>query len=221
MDLISPVFESFQETKFVPQEVQVNLCTFIGLLVLAPPTHSLADFRFSVPHLGHRGNSDGETNGLDLSSLATLHAAMMQKPIRPTGVTILAVLEFIISILGLLGGIGLIAGSSYLVSAGAYAGSSSYLVATGGFLLVVAILALAVGWGMWTGKGWAWTVGIILAAVGIVSSLLSFTASSIITIIIDLIIIYYLTRPHIRAYFGKGGTTQTMAPSTPAPTTTP
>lgn len=31
----------------------MNLWTFMGLLVFAPPTHSFVGRLFSVPHLGH------------------------------------------------------------------------------------------------------------------------------------------------------------------------
>ena len=52
MVLTAPVLESVQTTLLVPQEAHTNLWTFIGLLVFAPPTHSLAGLRFSSPQLG-------------------------------------------------------------------------------------------------------------------------------------------------------------------------
>lgn len=143
----------------------------------------------------------------------------MQKPSRPTGVTILAVLEFIVGIFALLGGTGALVGSAFAGVFG-YGALTGLLAALGVFLLLTGILALIVGWGMWTGKGWAWAVGLVLAAIGIVSSLVSLPGS-IISIVIDLLIIYYLTRPHIKAYFGKGQPAQTMAPASPPHATTP
>jgi hypothetical protein len=32
----------------------------------------------------------------------------------------------------------------------------------GAFLIVIGILALLVGWGLWAGKGWAWWLTVIL-----------------------------------------------------------
>jgi hypothetical protein len=42
----------------VPHEEHTKRWTFIGLLVFAPPTHSLAGLLFSFPHLGHLTNEN-------------------------------------------------------------------------------------------------------------------------------------------------------------------
>jgi hypothetical protein len=94
--------------------------------------------------------------------------------------------------------------------------------AVGGVLLVIGIGYLVMSYGLLKGKGWAWTITIILIIIGIVIQIVStsigsvFTASlhnasnatsgivgSIIGIAINIVILYYLYRPHVRAYFGK------------------
>jgi multisubunit Na+/H+ antiporter MnhB subunit len=62
-------------------------------------------------------------------------------------------------------------------------------IAFGGVILAIAIASFVVAYGLLKGLGWAWTVTVIL---------------SIISIIISGIILYYLYRPHVKAYFGKG-----------------
>ena len=61
--------------------------------------------------------------------------------------------------------------------------------------------------GLLKGRGWAWTVTIILSIISIVWNTITIATAAnfggIISIIIDAIIIYYLYRPHVKAYFGK------------------
>jgi uncharacterized membrane-anchored protein len=94
--------------------------------------------------------------------------------------------------------------------------------AVGGVLLVIGIGYLVMCYGLLKGKGWAWTITIILIIISIVIQIVStsvksvFTASlnnannttsviigSIIGITINIVVSYYLYRPHVRAYFGN------------------
>jgi hypothetical protein len=80
-------------------------------------------------------------------------------------------------------------------------------IAIGVILLAMAIVSFVVAYGLLKGLGWAWTVTVILSIISIVLNALSIAAgniSSIISIIISGIILYYLYRPHVKAYFGKG-----------------
>lgn len=159
------------------------------------------------------------------------------KPPRPTGVTILGVLS-------MLGGIGgLFAGASLLflavaitlnltseirdalITAG-YPGLTGLgvalvtglLYALGFVFLILGVLFLAVGIGFFGGRGWAWTLGLAVSIMGIVLDIIQLALGSIfwfLGVIIGFIIIYYLTRPHVKTYFGKG------VPVTPSMTTSP
>jgi len=159
----------------------------------------------------------------------------MQKLSRPTGVTILAILAIIAAIAFLLGGavligLGLVIGTyaaSQVTSSLATAGFSglaslgagtiaAIITAIGAIALILGILYLAVGVGFLGGKGWAWTLGIIVSIIGIVLDVvqIGFGAySNVLGLIIGIIIVYYLTRPHVKAFFGK--VSPMMHPSTP------
>ena len=56
------------------------------------------------------------------------------------------------------------------------------------YITVFLFSAIILPYGLIKGKGWAWTFGGILFALSIP---------------IGLIFLYYLTRPHVKAYFGK------------------
>ena len=152
----------------------------------------------------------------------------MLKPQRPTGITILAVLDILGGILALLlGALLAAAGGSGVLSSVGYGNLSGLVSIAGGFLVVVGALAILVGWGMWSGKGWAWVAALILAALGVIGGLGSLVVgrfSGVVSLIIDVLILWYLFRPHVKAYFGRGQPAMppmtTMSPSPPATTTT-
>ena len=80
------------------------------------------------------------------------------------------------------------------------------LAALGSLSFLVGLFWLAEGFGALRGKGWAWTVGIIIFILSIINSIVQVALgnlASIVGLIINLGIIYYLFRPNVRAYFGK------------------
>jgi hypothetical protein len=59
---------------------------------------------------------------------------------------------------------------------------------------------------LFTAKGWAWLITVILAIISVVFSIIGIgTASvtSIPTLIINGVILYYMFRPNIKSYFGR------------------
>ena len=79
-------------------------------------------------------------------------------------------------------------------------------IAIGGIMIILGIISFIVAWGLLKGKPWAWTVTIILSIISIVMGVVSLVGGnfgSILNIIIAGVIIYYLYRPHVKAYFGK------------------
>jgi len=141
---------------------------------------------------------------------------MQPKPKRPTGVTVLAILEILGGLASLVAGAGLFVAAA-LVSSSNFAslypqlsgiGSiSTILYVLGAVVLIFGILALVLGVGFLGGKGWAWTLGIVVGVLNIIVSLVQTVIgfySSIVGIIFPLIIIYYLMRPHVKVFFGKG-----------------
>jgi hypothetical protein len=138
---------------------------------------------------------------------------------RPAGVTVIAILIIIGGILLLLAGIGTVAVGSLFISEIIGLG----FVIIGAILLAVGIGYVVVSYGLLKGKRWAWTITMVLLFIGIaidvasiifgsfainmdVSAFLTSNSGSIVSIIISIIILYYLYRPHIKSYFGKMST---------------
>ena len=137
---------------------------------------------------------------------------------RPFGVTILAVLHVLQAIFLFLVGLAVMT-IGFLLSRMIFRFPlllRGLLPVIGGVLIVVALLDLVLAYGLWSGRGWAWIISLILAALGIVFSLISLVfrggVGGLVTLIIDAIIIYYLTRPNVKAFFGEA-----PAPASPAP----
>jgi uncharacterized membrane protein len=146
---------------------------------------------------------------------------------RPVGVSVIAVLEA-------LGGVLLFilaaffaalstAGSSLQDLIETY--SASYIPNVGdlitaialgiaAFFVILGILAFVSAYGLWTGKGWAWYLSVILLIIGLIFSLLSLPGG-IIGLIIGGLILWYFFRPYVKAFFGLGPAPQ-PPPAPPA-----
>jgi hypothetical protein len=123
---------------------------------------------------------------------------------RPIGVTIIAILNIIGGIIMLLGGITLVAAGTILPSLQPSAGGTA--IAIGGVIIAIGIVSFIVAYGLLKGMRWAWTLTVVLSIISIVLNAISIATGNIggiISIIISGIILYYLYRPHVKAYFGK------------------
>lgn len=137
----------------------------------------------------------------------------VQKPIyqasrstdRPTGIAILAVLQALGGLASLAGGILGLIGAAFLggfYPQGVPGFVSGFVGIFGVFMIILAIVNFVVVYGFWTGQGWSWTIGIVVAGISIITSLSSLP-SSLFGLIINVAIIYYLTRPYVKKFFGK------------------
>jgi hypothetical protein len=113
---------------------------------------------------------------------------------RPLGVTIIA-------ILAILGGIGFLFSGSAAFALLPIAG-----IVIGGILVIIGLAYFVMAYGLWNGKKWAWTITLILSTIGIILGIASIAIGNVgalFQIIINAIVIYYLYRPNVKAYFGK------------------
>jgi hypothetical protein len=113
---------------------------------------------------------------------------------RPFGVTLIA-------ILAVLGGIG-----SFLSGLAAVAIIPLLGIFLGGILIIIGLAYFVVAYGLWKGLNWAWIITLIVSVIGIISGLGSLAVGNmgaIFHLIINAIVIYYLYRPNVKAYFGK------------------
>jgi uncharacterized membrane protein (DUF2068 family) len=90
--------------------------------------------------------------------------------------------------------------ASTFVSIPLIAITTTFLAGIGVVLLVLAVLGFVMTWGLWSGRSWARTITMILAVIGIIIGIFSLPGS-LIEILINGVILYYLTRPNIKAYF--------------------
>jgi hypothetical protein len=112
---------------------------------------------------------------------------------RPLGVTILAVLEIIVGLLGLFSGFTLLTlGAMMPFGLGAFA------AVIGAVVLFIGILDVIIGWGLWSLKSWAWMVALI---VNIINLILNAIQLAWLGAIINLIIILYLQQGDIKSRF--------------------
>lgn len=138
---------------------------------------------------------------------------------RPVGVTILAILNFLVAALCLLGGIGMLVGGGAIataISQQAGASGAGIMAALGAGLAVVflicAAIAALVGWGLWTLKNWARIVTIVLLAIniglallGLLGTLTHFNLFALIWTVFWIavygLIIWYLLKADVKAAF--------------------
>lgn len=142
---------------------------------------------------------------------------------RPTGITILAVLNFLGAGLYVLGGIFMFVGMGIAgAAAGAGGGEGSAgaagmlmgMGAVGGVILIIcAAIPGLIGWGLWKLKNWARIVTIVFTALGVLGISLGIFTSLMAMEIFSLVfqallaalyvwILMYLFKPHVKLAFG-------------------
>ena len=125
---------------------------------------------------------------------------------RPTGITILAILELIAGII--------FATAAIAIGAIATMGGPSMFgmmaSAIGGFiaaiLVMLAMFSFIISGALFSGKRWGRGIVIVFSIIDLVLSAVSIVGGnvfSIADIILNLIILYYMWRPHVIAYFNK------------------
>ena len=147
---------------------------------------------------------------------------------RPIGISIIAVLAALVGVICFIGAVFLAA----LSTAGSvledlietYGGSimpfnigsllTAALLAFAGVAAIVGILYLVTAYGLWTGKGWARMLAIILLILDIIGGLLTLPAG-IIGLIVAGVLLWYFFTPRVKAFFGAGSAPQAPPPPPP------
>ena len=113
---------------------------------------------------------------------------------RPLGVTIIAILAVI-------GGIGSVLSGFAIMAIIPFLG-----IIFGGLLIIIGLAYFVVAYGLWKGLNWAWNITLIVSVIGIIVGLGSIVVGNIgalFHLIVNVVVIYYLYRPNVKAYFGK------------------
>jgi hypothetical protein len=175
---------------------------------------------------------------------------------RPTGITIVAILTIICGALLIFGGLAVITLGAFFATVpidsivseqqlqqqlqpeiqnqAELTALVQFLagigIVIGSIILAVGIGYIVVSYGLLKGKGWAWTVTVILTIIAIAIQIISVISSSmfnasfsadmnalvsgiishIIGLAINGVILYYLYRPHVKSYFGKSQPSTTI-----------
>lgn len=117
---------------------------------------------------------------------------------RPLGVTIVAILMIINGIILIAAGIGGITVGAVM--------DIPLICVSSGVLVALGIAAIIVAWGLIKGKGWAWIVTVILSIISIIMSIIAIAGGNfgaVINLVISGVILYYMYRPEVKAYFGR------------------
>ncbi|MCE5297360.1 MAG: hypothetical protein LLF84_00200 [Methanoregulaceae archaeon] len=124
----------------------------------------------------------------------------MAENARPLGVTIIGILWILAGLLTALGA-GLGGAALAVIGLGALGAM------VGVVFVIIGLVFIALGIGCFKGWPWVWPVGVIFTIIGIVINLLSIlsnTGAAIIGILIDIIILWYLFQPQVKAWFRVG-----------------
>lgn len=140
---------------------------------------------------------------------------------RPRGVTIAATVNIIVGIAGLFFGIGFIAQDALLhpIIESAFdlprqnlsaeqASIPGFGIALGAAFVPLATVSFIVAYGLLKGRRWAWTATLILSIISMVwyaftVVIIPSNGGRTLGVIIGAVTIYYLYRPHVKAYLGK------------------
>ena len=126
---------------------------------------------------------------------------------RPTGITILAIVEILLGIFALIGGVGhLLLGIGGLVT---FSGTDANLMglasALGDLFTVEGLILLVAGYGVWASKSWGWMLSLGIVIIGILTSIpILYPLGSVgaaPALIINIILLIYLMTSGVRDYF--------------------
>lgn len=130
---------------------------------------------------------------------------------KPGIVTIVALVEILLGIFALIGGIlHLALGIGGLTD---FSGKDLTLTSQTATALQDAftaegIILLVAGYGFWSGKKWGWTLTMGIVVIGLITSLAALaiqSALSIIGLVGNIVILALIMRKPVKAYFGRDG----------------
>ena len=128
---------------------------------------------------------------------------------RPTGVSILAILNAAGGMVFVIAGVIFIALGPTMMETMQEMPEMTldqsvlapFLGAMSAMFFLFAAVNFIVAYGLWVGANWAWWLYVALLVLGIVSSVLSLPGG-IVGIAVNGLILYYMTRRHVKEYFG-------------------
>ncbi|HIE37273.1 TPA: hypothetical protein EYP83_03805 [Candidatus Geothermarchaeota archaeon] len=133
---------------------------------------------------------------------------------RPLGVTVLAILYIIFSVLQLFGGLAMIFFGALMMSMFGFPGMGQGMAGLGFLVgwfslisivfIVLGIIGLAIGFGLLAGKEWARILAIIFGLFNIFFGLLSIMSGGLLSLVFGVLVVWYLLQPHVKSFFVEG-----------------
>ena len=123
-----------------------------------------------------------------------------RKQPRPTGVTVLGALQIVNGVVLALISVVLIVAAEVLVRRVMVPVRAEIVGVFGVIFLIGAAINFVLAWGYLSGMGWARVIGLIFASIGVLGGLVTFPAG-IFNLVLNGLIIYYLTRLHVYRWF--------------------
>lgn len=134
---------------------------------------------------------------------------------RPLGVTVLAILHIIGALVSFAVGIVAVWLGHQISFEPIF--DSRFLATYATFVVIIGIIFLLLAYGLWNGKSWGWSLLRFFLLLGLLVGVISLAlvlpfsagasffdyAEAVISIAVNLLILYYITRPHVKAFFGK------------------
>lgn len=135
---------------------------------------------------------------------------MQAKEERPSGVTILAVLSYLGAAAMVLFALFAFVAGGMIMDLVGNEGPASFFVGAGAAFVGIGALFFAaingvIGWGLWTGRGWAWILTVVFEGIWALFGLLGLLdgdVGSLVPVAIAGAILWYLFRPWVRRFFG-------------------
>lgn len=133
---------------------------------------------------------------------------------KPPGVDLIGIIMLINGIFAFFSGLDSLYFASFLATAipintavpGIIEATAQYTAIWGSIILAIGIGSFLVAYGLFYGRSWGWSGAMALAIIGIVIPIMNIIVGywpSIFTMLLSGLVIYYLTRQEVRAYFGK------------------
>ena len=140
--------------------------------------------------------------------------------VRPTGISVMAVVAVVAGIMDILAGIGDIGiGGGFLTKIGFGTTLDTIMMVVGLIVVAIGVLGVVSGFGLWTGREWAWLIARLWASlcvvIGLVSAGLSLfgttltseivaaIVAAIVPAIAGAVVLWYLYRPQVKAAFRR------------------
>jgi hypothetical protein len=137
--------------------------------------------------------------------------------VRPTGATVIAVIEGILGVLFaivgllLLVGAGLVGGLVGTTTDPNAQGLGAVFAGIAGvfaiIVILIAVLYLAIAFGVWKGRTWSWMLGVVVSIIALVFAVLGLTGGidvgTIISVALPAVVLYFFFQPEVKRWLGR------------------